>query len=157
MQSERIASEPMPLGEGLTSHVIESRKPILVNDPSDPLRASGVYTEVDQADGAWLGVPMIVGDTVLGVIALQDPDNVDAFTESDKSLLSTLAQSTGVALENARLFGETKRLLGEADQRPARTCHSQCGQPGPRVRTRSFILVFQTYRGQDRGKRLTLM
>ena len=34
-------------------------------------------------------------------------------------LLSTLAAGVGVALENARLFEETKRLLAETDQRAA--------------------------------------
>ena len=39
--------------------------------------------------------------------------------EADERLLSTLASSMGVALENARLFDETKRLLAETDQRAA--------------------------------------
>ena len=43
----------------------------------------------------------------------------DAFDEADERLLSTLAASMGVALENARLFDETKRLLAETNQRAA--------------------------------------
>ena len=39
---------------------------------------------------------------------------VPAFSEADERLLVTLATSMGVALENARLFDETKRLLTEA-------------------------------------------
>ena len=42
----------------------------------------------------------------------------DAYTESDERVLSTLAPSMGVALENARLFDETKRLLAETDSAP---------------------------------------
>ena len=42
-----------------------------------------------------------------------------AFSEADQRLLGTLASSMGVALENARLFDETKRLLAETDQRAA--------------------------------------
>ena len=34
-------------------------------------------------------------------------------------LLQTLASSMGIALENARLFGETQRLLKETEQRNA--------------------------------------
>jgi GAF domain-containing protein/DNA-binding response OmpR family regulator len=113
-------SPPFQLGTGMTSLVIERREPIMLGDQSDPLRRShGVLTVDDQLDGAWLAAPMIVGDTVLGVIALQDATRFDAFDESDKNLLSTIAQSTGVALENARLFAETKRLLTETDQRAA--------------------------------------
>ena len=43
----------------------------------------------------------------------------DAFDEADERLLGTLAASLGVALENARLFAETKRLLAETDERAA--------------------------------------
>ncbi len=42
-----------------------------------------------------------------------------AFSESDVRLLQTLANSMSVALENARLFDETQRLLKETEQRNA--------------------------------------
>ncbi len=42
-----------------------------------------------------------------------------AFGESAVRLLSTVAASMGVALENARLFDETQRLLKETEQRAA--------------------------------------
>ena len=43
----------------------------------------------------------------------------DAFSESDERLLATIASNLGVALENARLFDETKRLLAETNERAA--------------------------------------
>jgi hypothetical protein len=41
----------------------------------------------------------------------------DAFDEGAVSLLSTVAASMGVALENARLFDETQRLFKQSEQR----------------------------------------
>ena len=58
------------------------------------------------------------GDRVTGAIALERLEK-GAFGENDERLLSTLATSMGVALENARLFDETKRLLAETDDRAA--------------------------------------
>ncbi len=53
------------------------------------------------------------------MISLQSNDRENAFNESDVHLLSTLASSMSVALENARLFDETQRLLKETEQRAA--------------------------------------
>src|SRR4029078_11313455 len=39
-----------------------------------------------------------------------------AFDDGDLRLMSTLATSMGVALENARLFDETRRLLTETER-----------------------------------------
>src|SRR3977135_2281841 len=66
-----------------------------------------------------LFVPMIVGDEAKGVISLQNLDREHAFSDSHVRLLQTLANSMSVALENARLFDETQRLLSETEQRNA--------------------------------------
>jgi signal transduction histidine kinase/DNA-binding response OmpR family regulator len=60
---------------------------------------------------------MIVGTEVTGIISLQNLDIEDAFNDSDVRLLTTIAASMSVALENARLFEETQRLLKETEQR----------------------------------------
>ena len=57
------------------------------------------------------------GNEVKGVISLQNIDRENAFSDSDVRLLETLANSMSVALENARLFDETQRLLKESEQR----------------------------------------
>jgi GAF domain-containing protein len=54
-----------------------------------------------------------------GAISLQNVEREHAFTDSDVRLLETLANSMSVALESARLFDETQRLLKETEQRAA--------------------------------------
>ncbi|WP_163368285.1 hypothetical protein, partial [Enterobacter hormaechei] len=49
----------------------------------------------------------------------RDLDHEDAFSAADVRLLETLAASMGAALENARLFAETQRLLKETEARNA--------------------------------------
>ncbi len=63
-------------------------------------------------------MPILAGDRVLGVMALESLQQ-NAYSEADARLLMTFSTSMGVALENARLFDETKRLLTETDQRAA--------------------------------------
>ncbi len=50
---------------------------------------------------------------------LENHERENAFGEAEVRLLSTVAASMGVALENARLFDETQRLLKETEQRAA--------------------------------------
>ncbi|MDH5331230.1 MAG: GAF domain-containing protein, partial [Aquincola sp.] len=64
-------------------------------------------------------VPLRVQGQSLGAITVQSLDAENAFTESDVRLLETLAGSMAVALENARLFDETQRLLKETEARNA--------------------------------------
>ena len=115
-EGARYPSAVLDFGPGLTSQVIRSRAPLNLATAAEAVEHGaitfGLTTE------SWLGVPILAGDRVLGVIALESL-TPHAFDDADVRLLSTLASSMGVALENARLFDETKRLLAETDERAA--------------------------------------
>src|SRR5947207_5762428 len=64
-------------------------------------------------------VPILGSDRVLGMMSLEDYERESAYDEADVRLLSTVAASMGVALENARLFDETQRLFKAEQQRAA--------------------------------------
>ncbi|MBA2719157.1 MAG: GAF domain-containing protein [Chloroflexi bacterium] len=116
-EGEPFHRDPRPLGPGMTSQVITSERPLRIGTLDEQLAAGAI-----QIGGtpmlSWLGVPIIGANRVIGVIGLENV-RPNAFSEADERLLVTLATSMGVALENARLFGETKRLLAETDQRAA--------------------------------------
>ena len=66
------------------------------------------------------GCRLIVGGEVRGIISLQNLDHdVRVQRVATSACSTTLAASLSVALENARLFDETKRLLTETDERAA--------------------------------------
>ena len=115
----RVRMAPMPLGTGLTSIVVERGRPLRLGTTAE----QAATTTLSLAPGlsqteSWLGVPIPSGAEVIGAIIMGHP-RANAFSESDERLVSTVAASMGVALQNARLFGETKRLLAETDQRAA--------------------------------------
>ncbi len=116
-QGERLEPHSRPFGPGLLSEVITTRAPMRLNTNAEAV-AHGAYVYGSDDAESWLGVPILAGDRVLGAIGLERMTQY-AFSESDERLLSTLTASIGVALENARLFDETKRLLAETDQRAA--------------------------------------
>ncbi len=111
-----VHSEPMELGEGLTSIVVQSGQPLLMRTRAESDSRGAVADALDNE--SWLGVPILAGDRVLGIVALESLEP-HAYDEADARLLGTLASSMGVALENARLFDETKRLLAETNERAA--------------------------------------
>src|SRR5439155_8577393 len=116
-EGARIQPKPLALGPGLTSTVISTRQPLRLNTAAET-SAHGAITVGSGLAESWLGVPILAGERVLGVIGLERLEQF-GFTESDERLLGTLASSMGVALENARLFTETKNLLAETEQRAA--------------------------------------
>ncbi len=122
-RGERIVQEAWELGKGLTSHVIQSRQPLVINQNAaerfQELGAVFAPNENEDTTKSWLAVPMVAGNRVIGVVTLENYERERAFSDADVRLLQTLANSMSVALENARLFDETQRLLKETEQRAA--------------------------------------
>ncbi|MEO6187315.1 MAG: GAF domain-containing protein, partial [Ginsengibacter sp.] len=103
---------------GFRKHVIKSGTLLLHNE--NVLRAMREFDNeilIGETPKSQIYVPMIAEGRVKGIISLQNLDHEHAFSESDVSLLTTLANSMSVALESARLFDETNRLLKETEQR----------------------------------------
>ena len=53
---------------------------------------------------SYLGVPIVVGNSPIGVISVQSTREGGRFSEADSGLLATIAANVGVAIQNARLF-----------------------------------------------------
>jgi serine phosphatase RsbU (regulator of sigma subunit) len=120
-RGERVyAPGHFPIG-GFRTQIVQTRQPVLVNtNVAERAARLGQPTLPGTiTPKSWLGVPMLVGDQVTGILSLQNVEEENAFAESDVRLLQTFASSMSVALENARLFDETQRLLRETEQRAA--------------------------------------
>ena len=70
-------------------------------------------------DNSFIYVPILRGDEAQRRHRGRTSSEKHAFSDSDVRLLNTLANAMSVALENARLFDETQRLLKETEQRAA--------------------------------------
>lgn len=60
-----------------------------------------------------MAIPLRVAGTVIGALDVQSTET-NAFSKEEMSVLTTLADQIAIAIENARLFGETKKALHES-------------------------------------------
>ncbi len=110
--------EDMPqrkLGEGLTSKVIMSGEPLLINKDLDETTTRMGIQRIGLDSASYLGVPIPVGDKNIGVLSVQSTEHENRFNDNDLRLLSTIASSVGVALTNATLFEEVQQAKSEAE------------------------------------------
>ncbi len=118
---KRFEEEPFPLGEGLTAHVIRTRTRLIINENFLELavKLGAKPSGSGRICKSWTGIPIFAAERVIGMLSLQNYEHENAFSDSAVNLMTTIASSLGIALENARLFDETQRLLKETEQRAA--------------------------------------
>ncbi|MGH2523433.1 MAG: GAF domain-containing protein, partial [Anaerolineales bacterium] len=113
-KGELIANPPpYPLGAGPSSAIIRSRQPLLINHDAERQMAALGARVTGAPALSYLGVPLLVGEDAIGVISVQSVDQEGLFTEADVHLLSTIAASVGVAIQNVRLFEQTQQRVAE--------------------------------------------
>jgi PAS domain S-box-containing protein len=103
----------LPLGVGLPGIAAAERRTLHMTELGRDDATRLWMTERDGIRSA-VAVPLLVKDRVLGAFVLGRRQNV-AFSEADLSLLSSIGVQLGVALENARLFEETRRRAEELE------------------------------------------
>jgi len=106
--------ERRPLGTGLTSLVVSEKKSLLIRDfekEKDHLPEAGLWGTM-QAPASWLGVPMLIGQRLIGVICVQ-AYRPHTYGEEEQQLLSTVADQVAMAIDNARLFTEAEQRAKE--------------------------------------------
>ncbi|MCP4539649.1 MAG: GAF domain-containing protein [Chloroflexi bacterium] len=111
---ERVEWQSRQLGEGLTEHVIQNKQTLLIEEGVDRWLEEQGVAMIGMTALSWLGVPLVVGDQVLGVIAVQS-ETAHEYAERDQELLTSIASQTAIALQNARLFIETETALAQTE------------------------------------------
>ncbi|UZJ26440.1 GAF domain-containing protein [Rhodococcus antarcticus] len=97
----------LPEGKGLLGALIDDPRPIRLHEMSDDIRSVG-FPEHHPPMSTFLGVPVRVRDVVFGHLYLAERLDGD-FTAEDTELVSALAATAGVAIENARLYADAQR------------------------------------------------
>jgi signal transduction histidine kinase len=97
----------LPSGHGLLGELIRHPVPLRLPELSEHPESYG-FPAHHPPMHSFLGVPIRVRDEVFGNLYLTEKRNEREFDAEDESVVSTLAVAAGVAIENARLYEETR-------------------------------------------------
>ena len=98
----------LPTGRGVLGALIEEPEPIRLHAISDDPRSVGFPAGHPPMHG-FLGVPVRSRGEVFGNLYLAERVDGSDFSSDDEDLVVALAASAGVAIENARLYEESRR------------------------------------------------
>jgi GAF domain-containing protein len=106
---DEVDRQPISASDGLEGVIVRSRQPLLLMENVDRQAAELGVRLGDSPPRSWLGIPMLVGDQLIGVIVVEDKKQERRFTEDDVGLLSTVAGQMATALQNARLLEQVQK------------------------------------------------
>jgi PAS domain S-box-containing protein len=113
---QTLEDTPLSREVGIGSQVLETKRALLAPEEHQLTAELRAVLEGDPLAGA-LGilygaaVPLVSGDKVLGVLVLHMERGGKELSNEDQLLLEALGRQAGVAIENARLYEETRRHL----------------------------------------------
>ncbi|MGY6022612.1 GAF domain-containing protein [Streptomyces spinosirectus] len=132
--SDEVIAEigPYPEGHGILGELIRHPEPLRLAKISQHPASYG-FPAHHPPMNSFLGVPIRVRDHVFGNLYLTEKRGGVQFDEEDEAVLATLAVAAGVAIDNARLYEES-RLRERWLQANAEITHSlMSGGPGADV------------------------
>ncbi len=98
----------LPTGKGILGLLIDDARPLRLHELSEHAQSSG-FPANHPPMGTFLGVPVRVRGEVFGNLYLTEKIGGGDFTDEDEAVVIALAAAAGIAIENARLFEETRR------------------------------------------------
>ncbi|USQ76624.1 helix-turn-helix domain-containing protein [Ornithinimicrobium cryptoxanthini] len=119
IHTEEFRNVRLGFGEGLGGLVAQTARPYMTDDYFADERFNHTRPIDSAVDGeelrAILGVPLLLGRTVIGVLYAANHD-ARPFSRADVGLLTSFAGHAAVALDNARRIRETQAALADLKQ-----------------------------------------
>ncbi|WP_146058626.1 GAF domain-containing protein, partial [Streptomyces sp. FM008] len=97
-----------PCGRGILGELIQHPEPLRLTDLSQHPRSYG-FPAHHPPMRTFLGVPVRVRDKIFGNLYLTEKQGGGDFDADDEAVLTTLSIAAGVAIDNARMYDESRR------------------------------------------------
>jgi GAF domain-containing protein/HAMP domain-containing protein len=107
-----------PLEEGLSGYVARTGQTLVLNEIDEQILKQ--YNSRILAGGwsaSFIGIPLKVANEIIGVLTVDNGDEPNAFTERDVQILTTIASSLAIAIQNQRLLEQMQdALVAQSEQ-----------------------------------------
>jgi HD-GYP domain-containing protein (c-di-GMP phosphodiesterase class II) len=113
--ADEIKQDPLQIGEGILGNIAQQREGEIVNDSVNDPRGITIQGTEDIPAEHLMGVPILSRERLSGLIAVWREGEGNEFTSEDLEFLTSLAQQVAIAIENARLFEDTRLKLTELE------------------------------------------
>lgn len=109
----------LPVSQGFSGFVVRTREALLVNkEEIARLSAELQSLQVGSAASTWFGVPLIVANDLIGVLAVENELDDNAFSQREVELLQIFAGPLAIAINNLLQFEAVQNALAaQSEQR----------------------------------------
>ncbi|RLD63712.1 MAG: hypothetical protein DRJ01_03070 [Bacteroidetes bacterium] len=112
---EKDKTTSLPAGKTLSSYVIKTKKALLASqEVKNKLVESGEVELLGSSSKIWLGIPLIVKEKVIGIMAVQSYTDEKAFDNKDMAILQIISHQISISLERKKNEQNLKEALEKA-------------------------------------------
>jgi K+-sensing histidine kinase KdpD len=115
--AKEIKDSPLKIGQGILGSIAKKKVGEIVNNAEDDPRAEVIEETEKGKHEHLMSVPILSQNRLSGLMTVWRTGDGLEFSNAELDFLTSLAQHTAIAIENARLFAETQRLAEELEQR----------------------------------------
>jgi GAF domain-containing protein len=108
---ESATLDPMPMGDSFYSLVVRNAQPLMLTENLEERAAALGVRVSNPAPKAWMGVPLVTANQVVGVLVLQDTGQEAALTEEELALVKTGMYRAGESHTETRFNESNLRLM----------------------------------------------
>ncbi len=115
-EQESLDASDSALSRTVVNRVLAEGQPILTTNAQQDPRFDDQESIISLNLRSILCVPLLLKESIIGVIYADNRLREGLFTETEKNLLAAFANQAAVAIENARLFESVRQTLSEVTE-----------------------------------------
>jgi PAS domain S-box-containing protein len=112
-ETDEIKNDPLTIGEGILGNIAFRKVAEIANDASNNPNAITVRGTEERPHEHLMAAPILSQNQLSGLLVVWRVGEEQEFLDTELEFLESLAQQASIAVENARLFEETKRRSDE--------------------------------------------